>query len=245
MKRFRFACSLLMFGLVTTMVVPQHTMSTEDLSVVPREATATQNCIPPPAGLVAWYPGDGNANDIQGGNHGALQNGATFAAGIVGQAFSFDGSDDHTRIANSANLNPGSITVDAWINPRSATNNDIPSIVVKFDNILSPSYSLTLGGTGWGGGIPNTITAWVNTAAGVTGVRTATAVPLNVWSHVAMTYDAATSALRVYINGLEFQRHLLLVVPPTGVSPPVLPLRLLERSMALLLPTYLHGSSRG
>lgn len=41
--------------------------------------------------MVSWWPGDGNANDIIGGNHGTLQNGANFASGMVGQAFSFSG----------------------------------------------------------------------------------------------------------------------------------------------------------
>src|SRR5213078_3452910 len=27
-------------------------------------------CVAPPSGLVAWYPGEGNAFDIQGGNNG-------------------------------------------------------------------------------------------------------------------------------------------------------------------------------
>ena len=36
---------------------------------------------------VGWWPGDGNPNDITGSNHGTLVNGATFAAGLVGQAF--------------------------------------------------------------------------------------------------------------------------------------------------------------
>ena len=35
----------------------------------------------PPAGLVAWWPGDGDAKDAVGGHHGALRGGATFAPG--------------------------------------------------------------------------------------------------------------------------------------------------------------------
>ncbi len=38
-----------------------------------------QSCAPPPAGLIAWWPGDGNAQDIVGSNDGTLVNGATFA----------------------------------------------------------------------------------------------------------------------------------------------------------------------
>ena len=59
------------------------------LTFVP--AAGAQVCVPPPPGMVSWWPGDGNANDIQDGNHGTLRNGATFAPGKVGQAFSLDG----------------------------------------------------------------------------------------------------------------------------------------------------------
>ena len=51
----------------------------------------------PTDGLVGYWPAEGNADDIVGGNHGTLLNGATFAPGIVGQAFRFDGLDDGTR----------------------------------------------------------------------------------------------------------------------------------------------------
>ena len=57
-------------------------------------AFEAQSCVEPPSGIVAWWAGDGNATDVQGGNNGTLQNGATFAAGMVAQAFSFDGVDD-------------------------------------------------------------------------------------------------------------------------------------------------------
>ena len=40
--------------------------------------TNAQECFPAPDGLVAWWPGDGNAIDVQGGNDGTLTNGATF-----------------------------------------------------------------------------------------------------------------------------------------------------------------------
>ena len=54
-----------------------------------------QTCTAPPVDLVSWWPGDGNADDIIGNNHGTLVNGATFAAGKVGKAFSLDGDNDY------------------------------------------------------------------------------------------------------------------------------------------------------
>jgi hypothetical protein len=50
------------------------------------------------AALLAFLPFDGTANDVSGNaNHGATQNGATFAAGFEGQALSLDGIDDWWR----------------------------------------------------------------------------------------------------------------------------------------------------
>jgi hypothetical protein len=61
-------------------------------------------CVVPPPGLLAWWGGDGDATDLRGGNDGALQGGAGFAAGNVGQAFSLDGVDDYVAIPDSPTL---------------------------------------------------------------------------------------------------------------------------------------------
>ena len=72
--------------------------------------------IEPPAGMVSWWPGDGNASDIVDGNHGTLSGGATATAdGMVGRAFSFDGTGDVVVVPDSPNLNiTGDVTVDLW-----------------------------------------------------------------------------------------------------------------------------------
>ena len=71
--------------------------------------------IQPPAGMVSWWPGDGNAEDIIDGNAGMLQGDATFADGMVGQAFSLDGTGDFVLVPNSPNLNiTGDVTIDLW-----------------------------------------------------------------------------------------------------------------------------------
>jgi hypothetical protein len=46
-----------------------------------------------PSGLVAWWPGDSNANDFSGnGYHATLVNGAQVGIpGLIGGAFQFDG----------------------------------------------------------------------------------------------------------------------------------------------------------
>jgi len=55
-------------------------------------------CVITPHGLLSWWPGDGNADDIMDGYHGTLVNGATFAPGKVGKSFSLDGVDDYINL---------------------------------------------------------------------------------------------------------------------------------------------------
>src|SRR5437016_4264993 len=79
---------------------------------------AFAQCVAPPAGLISWWPGDGNALDLQGGNNGTLKNGATFAPGLVGQAFSFDGIDGYLDYGTQSNLNfaaGSAFTIDGWV----------------------------------------------------------------------------------------------------------------------------------
>lgn len=82
----------------------------------------------PPAGLVSWWPGDRHANDIVGANHGTLENGATFALGKVGRAFSLDGEDDFVNVVpdnEQLNFGTNDFTVDFWVNFRSIVGEQI------------------------------------------------------------------------------------------------------------------------
>jgi len=57
--------------------------------------------IPLPEGAIEWWPADGDANDVVGGNNGTMMNGATFGAGEVGQGFSVDGISSFVEIPSS------------------------------------------------------------------------------------------------------------------------------------------------
>jgi hypothetical protein len=80
-------------------------------------------------GLVGYWPGDGDTNDIVGPNSGTLVNGVTFALGLFGQACSSNansyvqaptiglptGGQDRT-LALGFNINSYSATVEeAWL----------------------------------------------------------------------------------------------------------------------------------
>ncbi len=77
-------------------------------------------CVPGPAGLVDWWPGDGSAADIQGTNHGALLNGAGFAAGVVNFGFSFDGSNDEIAVGDNFGSTFNNFSIVFWARPTAA-----------------------------------------------------------------------------------------------------------------------------
>ena len=76
--------------------------------------------------MIGWWPGDGNANDIMGSNDGTPVNGATFAAGLIGQAFSLDGVDDSVSFGNTiGNLGTADFTVDLWLRTSSGASQGV------------------------------------------------------------------------------------------------------------------------
>jgi hypothetical protein len=167
-------------------------------------------CLPPASGIVAWYPGDGDALDVlsqgddgekedsEGGSNGTLQNGATFAAGKVASGFSLDGVNDYVSVPNNSdNSFVGNFTFEGWINPASfalvggqqrtiLSKGSLDGNNVSFLVTLSPTGQLVFATRSNGGAVT---------------IRTSTlAVPLNTFSHFAVTMNGNT--LTFYINGV-------------------------------------------
>ncbi len=159
----------------------------------------TPLCAPASSGLAAWYKGEGSVLDYSGNNNnGSLYNGATFATGKVGQAFSFDGVDDRVSVADSSTLDPVTqLSIDVWIKPNNLNGNQ--SIVSKYDSSSNQiSYFLAHNQTG-----RIEFNIWGSDGA-IRGVRTDNSVlTQNVFSHLTATFDAATQSVKIYINGVQ------------------------------------------
>jgi len=156
-------------------------------------------CTPSASGMFAWYKGEGNANDSIGSNHGTLENGATFSAGQVGQAFSFDGNDDRIVIPHAANQNAGSnITIAAWIKETTLAHGR--PIVQKRTSGNVGGYTFETVHSPFG---PDGSLQWVIMIGGVyqTAATPANVLQAGVWQHVAATYDGAF--MKIYVNGIE------------------------------------------
>src|SRR3972149_3477866 len=154
-------------------------------------------CITPPTNLISWWTGDGSTNDIVDGNHGTLQGGASFGAGLVGQAFSFDGVDDFVMVPDNPSLNFGTndFTFDFWVKFNTTEGEQI--LIEKF--VSSPPA------TGWtltklAGNVirfaNDNPAGWVGLIIDVT----PPSIPTDTWIFVAVTRNGNT--YKVYWDGV-------------------------------------------
>lgn len=160
-------------------------------------------CVPAPSGMVSWWPGEENANDIIGTNHGTLNNGASFAAGLVDQAFSVNGIGAYVEVPNSPSLQiSGALSVDCWVYPLPHVGG---GIVTNTDNALEGAgWQIGYYGTNLPPGVnPQFVNFTINASFSTysTLVSPANSVPLYTWTHIAATSDGTT--MRLYINGVE------------------------------------------
>lgn len=176
--------------------------------------TPTPLCTPPPSNMISWWPGDGNAQDIQDGNHGTLMGGAGFGTGKVSQAFLFDGIDDYVDAGNSPNLHvsAGDFTVDAWVkfnalsHPPGANIGAPPGDM----SIVDKMSQFSVNGDGWRLIKQHDNRFWFCFGAGGNGcggqfspttVVSTTVVTTGVWYHVAAVKSSA--GIAIYVNGVQ------------------------------------------
>jgi Concanavalin A-like lectin/glucanases superfamily len=97
---------------------------------LPASVNAQSGCVPPPAGLIAWWRGEGNALDSAGTNNATLVDGVTFTSGEVGQGFLISGSgDDYVALPDvfpfpSSGTGNAPLTFEVWFET-SSTNGGV------------------------------------------------------------------------------------------------------------------------
>ena len=169
----------------------------------PTQIFGLGTCSPAPVGLVAWYPGDGNAFDIRGGNNGVPRLSTTYAPGRFGQAFQFSSSNGSANTQVNVPDSPAlrlsnSLTIEAWIKPTAPGAPDNP-ILVKGDLSSGGSqpYSILFVNAAPN---DNRIIFRVGNNSTFDSLVSSANIPLNIYTHIAVTYDGAT--MTIYINGV-------------------------------------------
>jgi hypothetical protein len=93
-----------------------------------------QTCAPAPSGLVSWWAGDANENDVIGGNNPSVVQAVTLVPGEVKNGFTF-GTGGYIEIPQAPNLANQQFTWAAWVRPDGpGPNNDaFGSVILEQD----------------------------------------------------------------------------------------------------------------
>ncbi|MBI1804727.1 MAG: LamG domain-containing protein [Ignavibacteriae bacterium] len=152
-------------------------------------------CAAVPFGVVSWWPGDGSPIDIMGGNNGDFLNGTSYAAGLVGEAFSFDGVDDRMNVGDPDNLKiTGSLTIEAWVKIASFPDSNSGGVILFRGDDRSGLDPYAVGTTPDG-------KILFHIESLTSGTNLYAPVPAGRFVHVAATLDSSVGAMRIYIDG--------------------------------------------
>ena len=155
----------------------------------------------PPSGIVSWWKAEGNAEDAVDGNDGTLVGDATFAPGMVGQAFQFDGNGDYMTVPDSTNLDlADAVTLEAWINPASLHFDPAWSAVIAKSDV--PTYGVNGRNYGLWIGYEGSIGLEYWTSSHINQLQSASGlIPVGTFSHVTGVIDPAAGRMEIYCNG--------------------------------------------
>jgi hypothetical protein len=151
-------------------------------------------CSAPPSGLVSWWQAQGNAADVMGSNNGTLMNGAAFAPGKAGQAFSLSGANQYVSVPDSPALRPTNLTVEGWVNFSTLSG----GYRCLFQKPYGTSASDSFGVVYYAGQLIAAITRTSGDGPWLTYNWTPV---LGTWHHVAYTFNNASSNQVLYVDG--------------------------------------------
>jgi hypothetical protein len=162
------------------------------------------DCATPPQGLVGWWPGNGNAEDIKNAHDGMAQN-ITYPPeylDIPRQAFGFNGVNSSIKVPGHSGLDVGAgegFTIETWVKPGSLT---APMSLVEWNNPQAQ-------------GFPFGLHLWLNVYhpgsiyanlynGGHHIISTGPdVVQLNSYQHIVLTYKRSDGMVRIFYNGVE------------------------------------------
>ena len=188
---------------VSCMVEDDH--DAQDIEAV--SITVEENMVPT-AGLVAYYPFNGNANDESGNGYNGTVMGAALSIDRFGEenrTYSFDGINDYIVMGDILNNLNIPFTVSCWVSWAGQTTSGHPPLITSdnhpqfhyqgfslfIHNDLSGRIVMSLGD----GGIAAPFSRRdKNSPPGI--------IALNTWAHVTVVVQGLTN-MKIYINGID------------------------------------------
>ncbi len=143
------------------------------------------------SGLIHQWSGEGNANDSAGSSNGTLTGaGVSYASGIIGQAFQFNGTGGYVTLPTSADVTgTGPLSISVWIK----TSSDGVIIQQRDPNNSNGEYQLAV----QGGKV-----YWWDNANGQYGfqITSTRSVADGQWHHIVAVREANGTG-QIFIDG--------------------------------------------
>ncbi len=163
-------------------------------------ATA-QSCVQQPEGLVGWWPGDVDASDLVGGNHGVLVGETMLSDAIVGQGFDLGGGDDAVYVSPDPafDFGAGSFSVHAWVS--------LAAFNLNGYNVIGGQRVEAREFPGWI--LLHSHTRWQMQVGDTDGYRdyydvfSDGPVVQNEFTHLVVVVDRDTNFMTMYVDGQE------------------------------------------
>lgn len=217
--------------------------ATTTLTPTPTGAGSPTPCVPPPSGMVAWYPldeqhGATTVNDIAPPPSSVFNNAGTpqpgpvglsgppDVVGLVGAGALYFYTGNYVEVAPQAELDfgTGDFSIDAWVRPVGCGPGLLSPIVDKLNTTTNTGFSFYLDQP------PPAGTAVLNLRLNAATFTSTGSIPANTnpllnsgpWSHVAVTIQRTGASVvgTFYINGSPSGTF----VPPAGTVTNTLPM---------------------
>ncbi|MFA9262339.1 MAG: LamG domain-containing protein, partial [Undibacterium sp.] len=164
-----------------------------------------------------------NGQDVSGttafdrsgaGNNGTLTNGTAKGIGKLGQALSFDGTDDYVEVVANSNLTVTNYTFAFWVKGNAAPGTG--SITQPINKLSNPADGNSTLNFSW----DHTTSTFKQACAASNGswnvAQISTPLLANIWYHIVCTYDG--SSLKAYLDG-SLQATTAVSSVTTGSAP--------------------------
>ena len=153
-------------------------------------------CATPPPGLVAWWPGDGDAHDLVGTNEPTVFTGVTYGDARVGEGLVLDSDADRVSFANADafNMSETGLTVEFWVQGIKNQPQGIAAVVEKSHGYVDSTgwafqFDSNTGVLGWA----------IGTGGSFIGVGSVKDVLDGRFHYIVGTWDG--TIVRFYVDG--------------------------------------------
>jgi len=163
--------------------------------------------------LIAHYPLNGDTLDYSGNNNNMTNSGATIdTSGKIGRCYNFDGANRF--MASNNQVKPYNLTLAVWV---------YPTIFEGLEGIITlHDYNGDVNPSGIGLNLVNgkvsSSAGYINNSRDYNSRLSVNTLPLNIWSHILLTFDYNTRKMVYYINGVFDSEFILSEVRITSMN---------------------------